>query len=167
MLALIQDALTDTLCVVFGTQSRTPVARCLCNVQDLGPEWLVEAVEVVKPSKSLFQRHIMISQSVRIPLLPAENTHHPESLGMQTGGWQGHQLYFSSEEPQVWLLVLCIPTGCGLTHPGPKCSHTEKKFWSSFSLIYQAQTLSPKWKPLRRRERRRGLAFNEHQLCAM
>ena len=110
MLAFIQDALMDTLCVVFGTRSRTPVAKCLCKVQDLGPEWLVEVVEVVKPSKSLFQRHIMISQSVRIPLLPVENTHHLEILGMQKGGWQGHQLYFfSSEEPQVWLLVLGSP----------------------------------------------------------
>ena len=29
----------------------------------------------------------MISQSVRVLPLPAENKHHQESLGMQAGGW--------------------------------------------------------------------------------
>ena len=49
MLALIQNALTDTPCMVFATWSRSPMARCLCKVQDLGPERLVEVIGVVKP----------------------------------------------------------------------------------------------------------------------
>lgn len=49
MLALNQNALTDTPCMVFATWSRSPMARCLCKVQDLGPEWLVEVIGVVKP----------------------------------------------------------------------------------------------------------------------
>ena len=39
--------------MVFATWSQSPMARCLCKVQDLGPEWLVEVIGVVKPCDTL------------------------------------------------------------------------------------------------------------------